>query len=74
MLWPLGGWRWTRLQTDLPLGARFIDFHVEAEFGNAVYCLLRVDMARSPRGHLRRFVGNEAADRLLAEAADTSAE
>ncbi|MDZ4350153.1 MAG: lysophospholipid acyltransferase family protein [Xanthomonadaceae bacterium] len=58
----------------LPLGARFIDFHVEAEFGNAVYCLLRVDLARSPRGHLRRFVGNEAADRLLAEAADTSAE
>ncbi len=58
----------------LPLGARFIDFHVEAEFGNAVYCLLRVDMARSPRGHLRRFVGNDAADRLLAQAADAPAD
>ncbi|HBK55283.1 MAG TPA: hypothetical protein DDZ76_03210 [Xanthomonadales bacterium] len=51
----------------LPLGARFIDFHVEAEFGNAVYCLLRVDLTRSPRTHLRRFLGPEAADRLLAE-------
>ncbi len=49
----------------LPLGARFIDFHVEAEFGNAVYCLLRVDLRRSPRGHLRRFVGPEASERLL---------
>lgn len=49
----------------LPLGARFIDFHVEAEFGNAVYCLLRVDLTRSPRSHLKRFVGAEAAERLL---------
>lgn len=50
----------------LPLGARFIDFHVEAEFGNAVYCLLRVDLTRSPRGHLKRFLGADAAERMLA--------
>jgi putative hemolysin len=49
----------------LSLNARFIDYHVEREFGNALYCLLRVDLSKAPRPHLRRFIGESAADRLL---------
>lgn len=49
----------------LSLNARFIDFHVEREFGNALYCLLRVDLTKAPLSHLRRFVGKEAAALLL---------
>ncbi len=47
----------------LSMNARFLDFHVESEFGNALYCLLRVDLAKVPRSHLRRFVGDGTADR-----------
>lgn len=50
----------------LAMNARFIDFHVERDFGDALYCLLRVDLTKAPRSHLRRFVGEDAADRLLA--------
>ena len=49
----------------LALNARFIDYHVEKDFGDALYCLLRVDLTKVPRPHLRRFTGDEAADRLL---------
>lgn len=38
------------------LGARFLDFHVEAAFGNALYCLLRVDLSQIPAGYRRRFL------------------
>jgi hypothetical protein len=48
------------------MNVRFIDFHVERDFGDALYCLLRVDLTKAPRSHLRRFVGDAAADRLLA--------
>lgn len=51
----------------LSLHARFIDFHVERDFGNALYCLLRVDLRDAPRSHLRRFLGKEAAARLHAQ-------
>lgn len=53
----------------LSLQARFIDFHVERNFGNALYCLLRVDLARAPRSHLRRFIGETAAARVLRDGA-----
>ncbi|MGC9453051.1 MAG: lysophospholipid acyltransferase family protein [Oceanipulchritudo sp.] len=37
------------------LGARFIAFHVEKQFKDAVYCLLRVDLASIPAAYQRRF-------------------
>lgn len=37
------------------LGARYIDFHVEAAFQHALYCLLRVDMDSIPESYKRRF-------------------
>ena len=39
----------------LSLGAKFIDFHVEAAFGDALYCLLRVDIEAMPERYRRRF-------------------
>jgi len=48
----------------LSMNGRFIDFHVEREFGNALYCLLRVDLTKAPLTHLRRFVGEKSAARL----------
>jgi len=48
----------------LSMNARFIDFHVEKDFGDALYCLLRVDLRKSPLPHLRRFFGETAATRL----------
>ncbi len=38
------------------LGARFLGFHVEASFGNALYCLLRVDLAAIPAAYRKRFL------------------
>lgn len=49
----------------LSMNACFLDFHVESEFGNALYCLLRVDLTKAPRSHLRRFIGEDAADKLM---------
>jgi len=37
------------------LGARYIGYHVEAEFGNALYCLLRVHLPSIPEGYKKRF-------------------
>jgi len=37
------------------LGAKYIDYHVEADFGNALYCLLRVHLPSIPEGYKRRF-------------------
>lgn len=37
------------------LGARFINFHVEASFQDALYCLLRVDLPSVPESYKRRF-------------------
>jgi len=44
----------------LSMNARFLDFHIEREFGNALYCLLRVDLQKAPAAHLRRFLGTSA--------------
>lgn len=52
----------------LSLNAQFIDFHVERDFGDALYSLLRVDLTKIPRPHLRRFFGPEIADRFLGNA------
>ena len=45
------------LRHYLSLGAVFHAFHLEASFGNAVYCLLEVDVATMPPSHARRFLG-----------------
>ena len=37
------------------LGAKYIDYHVEADFGNALYCLLRVHLPSIPAGYKKRF-------------------
>jgi putative hemolysin len=37
------------------LGARYLAFHVEPSFGNAVYCLLRVDLNELEKRYQRRF-------------------
>ena len=41
------------------LGARYLDYHVEADFGNSLYCLLRVELAKVPQGYLKRFMPEE---------------
>ena len=37
------------------LGAKYIGYHVEADFGNALYCLLRVHLPSIPKAYQRRF-------------------
>ncbi len=37
------------------LGARYLAFHVEPSFNNALYCLLRVDIAQLDRRYKSRF-------------------
>ena len=37
------------------LGAKFISYHVEADFGDALYCLLRVHLPSVPKAYQRRF-------------------
>lgn len=37
------------------LGAKYIDYHVEADFGNALYCLLRVHLPSIPEAYKKRF-------------------
>lgn len=37
------------------LGARFINYHVEPSFQDALYCLLRVDLPSVPDNYKRRF-------------------
>jgi putative hemolysin len=37
------------------LGARFIGYHVETEFQDALYCLLRVDLHEIPEAYQKRF-------------------
>ena len=39
------------------LGAKFLAYHVETEFQDALYCLLRVDLNAIPAGYRRRFLG-----------------
>ncbi len=37
-------------------GARFLSYQIEPSFADALYCLLRVDLAAIPPGHRRRFL------------------
>jgi hypothetical protein len=39
------------------VGAKFLAFHVEASFADALYCLLRVDLHALPAAYRRRFLG-----------------
>lgn len=61
-LWPVVGGIERGARTPPPLvkyyislGAKFLAFHVEADFGNAVYCLLRVDIEAMPKRYRQRF-------------------
>ncbi|MDP0492647.1 MAG: GNAT family N-acetyltransferase [Verrucomicrobiota bacterium JB023] len=47
------------LRHYLKLGASFHDFHIEASFGDAVYCLLEVEMAGMPSTHRAKFIPTE---------------
>jgi hypothetical protein len=42
------------------MNAKFLGFHVEQEFGTALYCLLHVDLEKAPAAHLKRFLGRAA--------------
>ena len=42
------------------LGAKFLAYHVEAEFQDALYCLLRVDLNAIPPAYRRRFLPDAA--------------
>ncbi len=44
------------------LGARFINYHVEPSFQDALYCLLRVDLPSVPDTYKRRFAPKPVAD------------
>ena len=39
------------------LGARFLAFHVEPSFQDALYCLLRVELAGMDKRYRKRFMG-----------------
>ena len=39
------------------LGAKFLSFHVEPSFNNAIYCLLSVSTSEMPRRYQKRFLG-----------------
>lgn len=39
------------------LGAKFLGFHVEPSFADALYCLLRVDLHAMPSAYQKRFLG-----------------
>lgn len=41
------------------LGAKFLAYHVEPAFADALYCLLRVDLTAIPPTYKRRFSGDE---------------
>jgi len=38
------------------LGAKFLSFKVEPTFGNAIYCLLTVDLESLPPQYKKRFL------------------
>ena len=39
------------------LGARFLSFHVEPSFNDAIYCLLSVRIKDIPKRYQKRFLG-----------------
>jgi putative hemolysin len=39
------------------LGAKFLAYHIEPTFQDALYCFLRVDLRAIPPGYRRRFLG-----------------
>lgn len=39
------------------LGAKFLAFHIEPSFKNAIYCLLRVELDKLPARYKKRFLG-----------------
>ena len=39
------------------LGAKFLSFHVEPSFNNAIYCLLSVSTSEMPKRYQKRFLG-----------------
>jgi len=45
-----------RLRYYIALNAKFLAFHVEKSFNNAIYCLLRVDLDNFPKRFKKRFL------------------
>jgi len=41
------------------LGAKFLSYHVEPVFADALYCLLRVDLPSLPDAYKKRFLGGD---------------
>lgn len=54
------------LRQYLKLGAQVLDFHVDRGFANALDCLVLVDLRRTERATLRRFMGDAGLERFLA--------
>jgi len=41
------------------LGAKFLSFHVEPSFNDAIYCLLSVRISEIPKRYQKRFLGGK---------------
>ena len=54
------------LRQYLKLGARLIGFNVDASFGNVVDGMIVVDLLRTERRTLQRYMGRVQADAYLA--------
>ena len=54
------------LRQYLKLGARFLSFNVDEGFGSAIDALMFVDLTRTDRRVLDRYMGRREADRFLA--------
>lgn len=60
------------LRQYLKLGAQVIDFHIDRGFANALDCLVLVDLRRTERATLRRFMGESAVEQFLAHHAQSA--
>lgn len=54
------------LRQYLKLGGQILGFNIDSDFGNSIDCLLWVDMRRTELVLLRKYMGNELADRFFA--------
>ncbi len=54
------------LRQYLKLGGQILGFNIDSDFGNAIDCLLWVDMRRTELPLLRKYMGNELAEAFYA--------
>lgn len=52
------------------VGAKFLAYHVEPSFQDALYCLLRVDLNAIPAGYRRKFLGDASSVGTVSAAAE----